>query len=251
MFQNYLSRDGYIFNFDLKSGYHHVDVYPQHQTYLGFSWFVDGVRNYFVFTVLPFGLSPSPFVFTKLLRPLVKYWRLHGLLIVVYTDDGICITIGLEEAKRNSKFVRDSIIAAGLVPNVEKSNSEPSQTSWWLGIITDTHKGVLFLPKRSIESLTTSISNVLSNCRSSSARSLARVTGKIISMQPVVGSISRLMTRYLYSATDSGECWDSPVDLLARPEVLQELQFWENNINSLTVKTFRVHAPKRFVFLGR
>ena len=243
VFQNYLSRDGYIFNFDLKSGYHHIDIYPQHQTYLGFSWFVDGVRIYFVFTVLPFGLSPSPFVLTKLLRPLVKYWRLHGLLIVVYIDDGICITIGLEEAKRNSKFVRDTLIAAGLVPNVEKSNWEPSQTSEWLGIVTDTHKGVLFLPKRRIESLTTSISNVLSNFRSSSARSLARVTGKIMSMHPVVGSISGLMTRYLYSAIDSGKSWDSPVNLLARPEILQELQFWENNINSLNVKTLFEYTP--------
>ena len=200
VFQNYLSRDGFIFNFDLKLGYHHVDMYPQHQTYLGFSWFVDGVTKFFVFTLLPFGLSPSPFVFTKLLRPLVKYWRLHGLLIVVYIDDGICVTIGLEEAKRNSRFVRHTLIAAGLVLNVEKSNWEPSQTSEWLGIITDTHKSVLFLPEMRIESLTTSISNVLSNFRSSSARSLAWVTGKIISMQPVVGSISRFMTRYLYSA---------------------------------------------------
>ena len=71
-----------------------------------FSSSVDGVGKYFVFTVLPFGLSPSPFVFIKLLRPLVKYWRFHGFLIVVYIDDGISITIGLEEAKRNSKFVR-------------------------------------------------------------------------------------------------------------------------------------------------
>ena len=196
-----------------------------------------------MFTVLPFGLSPSPFVFTKLLRPLVKYWRLHGLFIVVYIDDSICTTIGLEETNRNSKFVRDTLIAAGLVPDAEKSNWEPSQTSEWLGIITDTHKGVLFLPKRRIESLTTSISNVLSNFCSSSARSLARVTGKIISMQPVVGSISRLMTIYLYSAIDSGKSWDSPVDLLARPEVLQELQFWENNINSLNVKKLFEYTP--------
>ena len=182
-----------------------------------------------MFTVLPFGLSPSPFVFTKLLRPLVKYWRLHGLLIVLYIDDGICITIGLEETKRNSKFARDTLIAVGLVPNVEKkSNWEPSQTTEWLGIITDTHKGAFFLPKKRIESLKTSISNVLSNFRSSSARSLGRVTGKIISMQPVVGSISRLMTRYLCSAIDSGKSRDSPVDLLARPEVLQELKIWEN-----------------------
>ena len=62
-------------------------------------------------------------------------------------------------------------------------------------------------------------------------------------MQPVVGSISRLMTRYLYSATDSGKSWDSPVDLLARPEVLQDLHFWENNINSLNVKNFSSTCP--------
>ena len=69
-----------------------------------------------MFTVLPSGLSPSPFVFTKLLRPFLKYWRLHGLLIVVYIDDGICITIDLEEAKRNSEFVRDTLIAARISP---------------------------------------------------------------------------------------------------------------------------------------
>ena len=62
-------------------------------------------------------------------------------------------------------------------------------------------------------------------------------------MQPVGGSISSLMTRYLYSATDSGKSWDSPVDLLARPEVLQDLHFWENNINSLNVKKLFEYMP--------
>ena len=28
----------YISTFDLKSGYHHVDIHPQSQAYLGFSW---------------------------------------------------------------------------------------------------------------------------------------------------------------------------------------------------------------------
>ena len=212
MFQNYLSRDGCIFNFDLKSGYHHVDIYPQHQTYPGFSWVVNGVKKYFVFTVLPFGLSPSPFVFTKLLRPLVKYWKLHGLHIVVYIDNGIYITIGLEEAKRNSKFFSDTLIAAGLFPDVEKKQLG-TFSNLRVARYHNRYNGVLFLPKRRVESLTTSIFNVLSNFRSSSARSLAWVTGKIISMQPVVGSISRLMTRYLYSAIDSGKSWDSSVDL--------------------------------------
>ena len=60
----------FLFSFDLKSGYHHVDIATIHQKYLGFSW----QRAYYVFTVLPFGLSTACYMFTKLLRPLVSYW---------------------------------------------------------------------------------------------------------------------------------------------------------------------------------
>ena len=28
----------FLFKFDLKSGYHHVDIYPDHFKYLGFQW---------------------------------------------------------------------------------------------------------------------------------------------------------------------------------------------------------------------
>ena len=41
----------YMFSFDLKSGYHHVDVTEVHQKFLGIEW--DGA--YYVFTVLPLG----------------------------------------------------------------------------------------------------------------------------------------------------------------------------------------------------
>ena len=61
--------------FDLKSGYHHLDVFSEHQPYLGFSWKMDGeTPSYFMFTVLPFGLTSAPYIFTKLLRPIVKHW---------------------------------------------------------------------------------------------------------------------------------------------------------------------------------
>ena len=63
-----------MFKFDLKSGYHHNDILQEHQTFLGFSWVVNGVQKFFVFTVLPFGLS-SPYIFTMVVRVLVRYWR--------------------------------------------------------------------------------------------------------------------------------------------------------------------------------
>ena len=60
----------FISTFDLKSGYHHVDINEQSQEFLGFAW----QQAFYVFTVLPFGLSSACYVFTKLLRPLVKLY---------------------------------------------------------------------------------------------------------------------------------------------------------------------------------
>ena len=63
----------YLFKFDLKSGYHHVDIHPNYHTYLGFQWVTKGEAYYYVFTVLPFGLSTACYVFTKMMRPLIRY----------------------------------------------------------------------------------------------------------------------------------------------------------------------------------
>ena len=81
-FQNYLEgNNGYLFKFDPKSEYHHVDIFDEHQTYLGFSREINQQTHYFAFAVLPFELSTAPFVFTKVARPLIKYWRVHAIRI--------------------------------------------------------------------------------------------------------------------------------------------------------------------------
>ena len=72
-------RGDYLFSFDLKSGYHHVDIAKHHWKYLGFNW--EGIN--YVFTILPFGLSTACYMLTKVIRPLVRYWRARGLRILV------------------------------------------------------------------------------------------------------------------------------------------------------------------------
>ena len=76
----YFKKNNFLFKFDLKSGYHHIDMAEWCRTFLGFCWH----EKYYVFTVLPFGLSTSPYVFTKCLRPMVKFWQQHGIRIVLY-----------------------------------------------------------------------------------------------------------------------------------------------------------------------
>ena len=73
VFLQYLSRSGYMYKFDLKSGYHHIDICQPHQQFLGFQWALGGAgnRHFTCFTVLFFGLSSAPYLFTKIFRPLV------------------------------------------------------------------------------------------------------------------------------------------------------------------------------------
>ena len=72
VFQNYLCPEGYMFKFDLCGGYNQNDIYPVPQLFLGFSWEGEGATKCFRFTVLPFGISPAPYAFTRVCRTLVK-----------------------------------------------------------------------------------------------------------------------------------------------------------------------------------
>jgi hypothetical protein len=113
----FFKEDSYLYKFDLRSGYHHFDICPQQQTYLGFSW--NG--KYFCFTVLVFDLSSSPYLFTKCLREMVKYWRKNAINIVLYLDDGFGMSDSFGECQKDSVFVKQSLVDAGFLINEEKS----------------------------------------------------------------------------------------------------------------------------------
>ena len=132
---------GYYFaTFDLSSGYHHVSIHPAFFKYLGFAWtFEDGSTRYFVFIVLPFGLSTACYVFTKLLRPFIKKWRGHGLHSIIYIDDGIFGTSSRRDTAYACLAVQTDLENAGLTINDEKSNLFPSQIGDWLGFTIDTN----------------------------------------------------------------------------------------------------------------
>lgn len=60
-------------------------------TKFSFSWFHEHetVTMFYVFNVLPFGVSTAGYIFTKIVRCIVKYIRDQGLHIIMYLDDGI------------------------------------------------------------------------------------------------------------------------------------------------------------------
>ena len=65
-----------LFCYDLRSAYHHICVFPPHRQYLGFR--LEGkqgqITKYYVFCALPFGLSTSGYIFSKV----VEFWFSSG-----------------------------------------------------------------------------------------------------------------------------------------------------------------------------
>ena len=93
-----LKKGDFVFTFDLKSAYHHIMIFEEHRHYLGFSWQNNSKIHYYVFNVLPFGLSTAGYIFSKVLREPVKYLRSTGARLLTFLDDGIGVGASFQEA---------------------------------------------------------------------------------------------------------------------------------------------------------
>jgi len=195
-YNNTFAKDFFVFAFDLKSGYHHVDIFPEHRKYLAFSWeFVPGQTRFFQFTVLPFGLSSAPYIFTKLLKPLETHWRAQGIPIAIFFDDGVGAGPSFQVAKLNSSVVGSDLSHSGFEINHEKSNWEPTRRFSWIGYNIDTHTGLIFASDARIEKLCADLNDICASLEFSAfvyVKNVASIVGRLFQCPPAVGMLSRL-----------------------------------------------------------
>ena len=229
----------FVFSFDLKSAYHHIDICEEHRKFLSFKWpSSDGVIKFYEFKVLPFGLTSAPYFFTKVVRQLVKYWRGRGDLILMYLDDGIGGDMSVERSRILSDSVRQDLASSGFTAYDDKSVWKPTQKLVFLGSILGFGEALIQIPEFRILKLKSSLLSCLQN-NQVIARDLASVTGQIISMACAVGNVTRLFTRNCYAEIECRSSWDQLLHV--SPEVRYELSFWLNNIDSINGK---VMSPK-------
>ena len=116
---------------------YHIEIFPEHRQYLGFSWSFDGVTvRYLVYNVLPFGLALGPFIFCKVMRVIVRTLRSAGLPCVVYIEDGIVPCADKRSAVRASELTK-FVLSRAVFRTNDKSTWEPTQKLVWLGIEID------------------------------------------------------------------------------------------------------------------
>ena len=236
---DYYHENCYMYNFDLKSGYHHIDINENHYKYLGFAWKFGDKNRYFVFTVLPFGLATAGHIFTKVLREIVAHWRSMSIKIIMYLDDGIGFEKNYEIALKHSKIIKSDLKKAGLISNDPKSTWEPVQELIWLGVGLNSSESKLFIPQDKIQKIKGLIEFAIKK-KYLTARQLASVVGKINSTYIVVGGIARLMLKHCHRLILSRQSWDGYVRL--SEEVLTELNFWYLNLNTCNSRSLNTSS---------
>ena len=234
---NYFGPGKYFTKFDLKSGYHHLDIFSEHQSYLGFSWpNPDGSNRCYRFTVLPFGLSSAPYIFTKLLRPLIRHWRGLGISTTIFLDDNIDMENSPEISHEYAKIIKSDLCMSGLVANDDKSIWVPTQSITWLGLDWNGVNGTIAIASHRLEKLNSAITTILNHHRIT-ARQLARVVGQIISTGPVTGNLARILSRHCQMSVACAANWDTT--FLIDDYCLQELQFWITNLKLVNARSFK------------
>lgn len=189
-----------MLSFDLKWGCHHVDIFPDQRKYLSFSrTFSCGRTRFFEFTVLAFGLSSAPYLFTKLLKPLVRKWRSEAKGIVVYLDDGLGSAADYNNAKTASLPAHADLCHSGFLANEYKCVWDRPRLFCGWGPLSIRPLLVAATDKRIV-----SLQDVLSvSSVRIPVRKIDSVCGKIISLTNCVGNVSRLMTRNRFAVITS------------------------------------------------
>ena len=133
-----LRQGQWLMSLDLKDVYFQIGIHLADRQFLRLCH--NGIWQ---FRSLPFGLSTSPRVFAKILRPVLAYAHLHGVRLHMYLDNRLLNPDSRQEAQEQTSWLRTLCRRLGMVINLEKSDLIPSQKAIYLGIELDSLAGLV------------------------------------------------------------------------------------------------------------
>ena len=238
-----VEKGDWLFSFDLKSAYLQVPINENFVNWFGFSIEEDdGLRRYFFYKQMPFGLNDACRVLTKLLRSPLERWRRQGINVYLHVDDGLGIVQGREAAVRASECVRKDLKEYGLLMSEDKSEWGARREIVWTGFVWDTVRFKLYVPEDKLQRAELLIKELLKESSESvKVRKIAKIAGLIGSFTLAMGSVARFYSRGMLSQVAkmvNREGWESAGVLEER--VIGELKFWQDNLRKLNGWTMRV-----------
>ena len=226
---------------DIKNSFFHIPIHQDYSKYISFQW----RGRFYSWVVLPFGLSSSPYYWSKCNRCVVRYLRQEQKVSTVcYVDDYI-VNKEPESIQASRDIVVSVLKSLGFFINFEKSSLEPESQKKYIGYIIDTEKVpdavFICIPKERVKKLKRELRKVLHN-GFVSARNLARITGQCISMSKAVLP-AKLLLRNLYRLLKTKNSWSDqlPLDVASR----QDLEWWLGSLTAWNGQFFHNTAETK------
>lgn len=182
---NIISKDYFSATIDLKDAYFLIKIHPESRKYLRFILEDEYNTQMFEFNVLPFGLCTAPFIFTKLMKPIMKLLRSCGFLSSIYLDDIYLVGKSYHECQENVRITCELLKALGFIINNQKSRYIPSKRCQYLGYIVDTQMWQVSLPLEKRERIMKEL-QVFVRLKRCTIRRFAQLVGVLVSACPAV-----------------------------------------------------------------
>ena len=232
-----IEEDDVLISVDLKDGFHHVDMHWTCWAFFGMQW----RECYYVWTVIPFGMSASPWIFRKILQPVTAYLREQGLRLALFVDDFFQMAKKMFAAA-HKELLLDTLQDLGWTVNFEKSSLVPSFSCDFIGFTVHS-KGDqgpwLQVFHSKIKKLKCHLRKALRQT-SITARQLAKVAGQCIAMMRAVLP-AKLLLRNVYRLLSSKQSWHSHLTL--DKHAREDLQWWLAAINNWNGAPLSLKTP--------
>ena len=233
-----LEYNDYMASIDLSDAFFSV---PIHESFKKFLCFEFNKQTYH-FNVLPFGMTSSPRIFSKVLKPVITHLRSLGVRITSYLDDIFICCSSYDTLKVHINITLNLLISLGFFPNYEKSSLIPSQSIIHLGFKFDTSNMTISVPEEKIIKIRSFANKLLS--QPTSLRLLTSFIGLSVSLNNAFSlspcyyrNLQFLQCQYIKSSYD----WDSLVQL--DQSSIQNLLWWSNCPHSLSPSPLKFPEP--------
>jgi len=222
------SRWGFVL--DISQAFYHIEIHPEFYRYLGFSW----KGKYYYWRCCPFGVSFGPWLWDRVLSPVLDSLKKHGVNIMAFCDDILGGKGKKPQADEDGLRLRATLKHHGYICQEIKCHGigDALPVIPGLGMIIQLDQQKYFMtPKRQAQII--SMAQGLLNSRYQRARLLSQFAGVIMSQIAAIGPIARIRTRYIYACIQtrlfaneksSSESYDRVV--FVDEKTYKELHFW-------------------------
>lgn len=224
-----LTKRGCFFtSIDLQDAFFYIPIHKNYRKYLRFSH----RGKLYEFVCMPFGLSVAPFVFTKIVRPIITLFRQKGIQCSNYLDDFTFFAESVQVAIQQTTAAKNILTYLGFSINTKKSMLIPNTSCKILGFLLNSVEMKIVLPNDKKQKIHLAIQKIRLQTNIQ-IRLFAQFIGQLVSVSPAIKYspiyIKNIEREKFLALQKTNNDYDS-VMVLNHRVLKDDLDWWDKNI---------------------